>query len=271
MFSFRSAEHSAALAPATNLKDPFGTKDDILNEISDHKTFSVKYLGYTVIEAARSEAATAKAIKTIISTAKGITLTEARILHPIYPNKLFLFPATGKKFKRIELSISPEGIDMLDTVTGEPLLQLSTYEISHCSADAVHGNVFAFVGSQGENSDSSNDPLVCHAFLCQTPKIARKVTLSVARSFATAYQFWQDTVQREQFRLQRQHRKVLRTIEKPATFSHTMDMGNLLIDFTSERTAEICATDNRGLAQSSWVSFGDEAPISDENLKKNSI
>lgn len=151
---------------------------------------------------------------------------------------------------------------MLDTVTAEPLLQVSIYKISYCSADAVHGNVFAFVGSEDINSDSPNDSLVCYAFLCQKRKIAQKVTLTVAQSFETAYQIWQETVQRKQFQLERRHQEDLQTIEKQATNSNNNDMRNLLIDFTSEITDEICAKDHRELLQNTWVSFDDEVPIS---------
>uniref|UniRef100_A0A4Y0BNP4 Uncharacterized protein n=1 Tax=Anopheles funestus TaxID=62324 RepID=A0A4Y0BNP4_ANOFN len=35
---------------------------------------------------------------------------------------------------------------MIDTGTGETLLQVSIYQISYCSADANHDHVFAFVG-----------------------------------------------------------------------------------------------------------------------------
>lgn len=65
------AELSEEWALATNLKDFSGSQDDILDEESENETFSVKYLGNTVIEAARSEEATAEAVKAIISTAKG--------------------------------------------------------------------------------------------------------------------------------------------------------------------------------------------------------
>lgn len=155
---------------------------------------------------------------------------------------------------------------MLDTVTAEPLLQVSIYKISYCSADAVHGNVFAFVGSEDINSDSPNDSLVCYAFLCQKRKIAQKVTLTVARSFETAYQIWQETVQRKQFQLERRHQEDLRTIEKQVAATTTSnsnnnDMRNLLIDFSSEITAEICAKDHRELLQNTWVSFEDDVPI----------
>lgn len=148
---------------------------------------------------------------------------------------------------------------MLDSVTAEPILQVSIYKISYCSADAVHGNVFAFVGTEDINTDSPNDSLVCYAFLCQKRKIAQNVTLTVARSFETAYQIWQETVQRKQYQLERRHhQEELRTHEK--TNTNTNDMRNLLIDFTSEITAEICNKDHRELLQNTWVSFDDDVP-----------
>lgn len=148
---------------------------------------------------------------------------------------------------------------MLDTVTAEPILQVSIYKISYCSADAVHGNVFAFVGTEDINTDSPNDSLVCYAFLCQKRKIAQNVTLTVARSFETAYQIWQETVQRKQYQLERRHQEELRrSIEKTTSTPTNNDMRNLLIDFTSEITAEICNKDHRELLQNTWVSFEDD-------------
>lgn len=54
---------------ATSLKDFSEQQDEF--DAAEPETFSVKYLGNTIIESARSEEATAEAVKAVISTAKG--------------------------------------------------------------------------------------------------------------------------------------------------------------------------------------------------------
>lgn len=63
-------ELSEEWALATSLKDLSENHFDLDDE-TESETFSLKYLGNTVIESARSEEATADAVKAIISTAKG--------------------------------------------------------------------------------------------------------------------------------------------------------------------------------------------------------
>lgn len=60
---------------ATSLKDLSENNSDDLDEnLQEPEAFAVKYLGSTIIESARSEEATAEAVKSIISTAKGIEI-----------------------------------------------------------------------------------------------------------------------------------------------------------------------------------------------------
>lgn len=140
----------------------------------------------------------------------------------------------------------------------EPIQQISIYRISYCSADAVHGNVFAFVCTEDLELDQPSETLVCYAFLCQKRKIAQKVTLTVARCFELAYQFWQETTERKEYLLERRRsRQNSRSSDKSTTEENTMR--NLLIDFGSEISAEICSRDHRQLLQNTWVSFDDEA------------
>lgn len=162
--------------------------------------------------------------------------------------------------QRVNICISPKGIEMFDHVTGETLMQVSIYKISYCSADAAHSDVFAFVGSEEDSVCKSDEQLVCYAFLCQKRKIAQKVTLTVARSFEQAYQIWRDAAQRKKFLLERRHREnIQQSSSDDAPLGRTNDTSirSLLIDFSSEITAEICGKDHRDLLQNTWVSFED--------------
>lgn len=169
---------------------------------------------------------------------------------------------------------------MTDQLTGESLMRVSIYKISYCSADAHHGDVFAFVGTADQPLDSreTDEQLICYVFLCAKRKIAQKVTLTVARSFEQAYQIWREAAERKQYQLEirnrenkRQHvnAKVASSASNPLKSTNGIngvssapngtpsDIRNLLIDFSSEITAEICARDHRDLLQNTWVSFDD--------------
>ena len=173
---------------------------------------------------------------------------------------------------------------MIDTGTGETLLQVSIYQISYCSADANHDHVFAFVGctlgSEAEVKEmcfrrtaeeiNLEGPLVCHAFLCQKRKMAQTVTLTVARSFERAFQIWQS----KQFHAERKRKELEERMERELRGSQELvrkatssesngsagqqrdesECRSLLIDFNSELT-EICsdAHHHRELLQNTWV------------------
>lgn len=56
---------------ATSMKDFAVNSDDIDTDSEEPETFDVKYLGCTIIDAVRSEEATAEAVHSVITTAKG--------------------------------------------------------------------------------------------------------------------------------------------------------------------------------------------------------
>lgn len=176
------------------------------------------------------------------------------------------------------MSVCPNGIECFDKATGETILKVSIYKISYCSADAVHSNVFAFVaGTKDDLVDNEPDTLCCHAFICQKRKVAHKLTLTVARSFESAFKQWQESVQRNKYRNQfEQYKNSLNTCddEKKMKNGETMDstssdsdassdnLKQLLIDFNSELDGKI---DHRNLLQNTWVSFDDEPQLNEPN------
>lgn len=125
-------------------------------------TFYCKYLGSTLVDDPKGEAATAEAIKRIIHTAKLV----------------------ARKPELVGLHVSLQGIRMEDSVTKEVLLQTSIYKISYCSADAHYDHVFAFIAT------TDNETCECHAFLCPKRKMAQEVTISIAQAFNLAYECW---------------------------------------------------------------------------------
>lgn len=240
---------------ATKLTD--FSEEDNDNGNSDLEIFSVKFLGCSKINAAKSEEATANAIKNIISTAK----------------------ASSKKLQRLKLSICPKGIETFDVVTGETLHKVSIYKISYCSADAAHNNVFAFIagtGRQHEMCNNDTDELTCYAFLCAKRKIAYNLTLTVAKNFERAYDMWKKSEQRnmEQCSSERLHAHNTLQIESinanKQSLTHNLVQTdarkNLLIDFNSDASNTMPPVERtRQLLQTTWVSFDDEPLMNDNN------
>ena len=220
------------------MKDVSGGEDVFDDEETDDSTtYNLKYLGNTIIDSARSENATKEAVKSIIHSAK----------------------ATGKnKLQRVSLSISPKGIDMFDALSLETLLQVSIYNISYCSADANHSDVFAFVscentsmGSQASCDDDPEGTLTCYAFLCQKKKVAQEVTLTVARSFERAYQLWKRSEQSTSKRKSDTNSAKKNVKNKENEMNEVV---NLLIDLDANLALEKCSKDSREYLQNTWVS-----------------
>uniref|UniRef100_A0A8D0B6L3 Low density lipoprotein receptor adaptor protein 1 n=1 Tax=Salvator merianae TaxID=96440 RepID=A0A8D0B6L3_SALMN len=126
--------------------------------------FSLKYLGMTLVEQPKGEELSAAAVKRIVATAK----------------------ASGRKLRKVTLKVSPRGIILSDSITGEPIENISIYRISYCTADKAHDKVFAYIAQS-----QYNENLECHAFLCTKRKMAQAVTLTVAQAFKVAFEFWQ--------------------------------------------------------------------------------
>jgi len=94
-----------------------------------------------------------------------------------------------------------------------------------------------------------NGTLICHAFLCQKKKHAQAVTLTVAKSFETAYQLWRDANERKKY----QNEKKIHSNFNAKTNQEDESMRSLLIDFNSEMAAELCSKDHRSYLQNTWV------------------
>ncbi|XP_062996397.1 low density lipoprotein receptor adapter protein 1 [Elgaria multicarinata webbii] len=126
--------------------------------------FNLKYLGMTLVEQPKGEELSAAAVKRIVATAK----------------------ASSRKLQKVTLKVSPRGIILSDSITNEPIENISIYRISYCTADKVHDKVFAYIAQSQHNEN-----LECHAFLCGKRKMAQAVTLTVAQAFKVAFEFWQ--------------------------------------------------------------------------------
>ncbi|XP_078069057.1 low density lipoprotein receptor adapter protein 1-B isoform X1 [Mustelus asterias] len=137
---------------------------DTKESLQEGMVFHLKYLGVTVVDQPKGEGMASAAIRRIITVAK----------------------ASGKKFLKVTLTVSPRGIMLEDTITNELIENVSIYRISYCTADKTQDKVFAYIAQS-----SLNETLECHAFLCPKKKIAQAVTLTVAQAFRIAFDLWE--------------------------------------------------------------------------------
>ncbi|OWF39169.1 low density lipoprotein receptor adapter protein 1-A-like [Mizuhopecten yessoensis] len=133
--------------------------------VKDGLTFYMKYLGSTLVEEADDgesygDGASTKAVQSIVTMAK----------------------AVGKKLKKVALTASPSGIQVVDMLSKEILQETSIYRISFCSADKNHDKVFAYMART-----TVNETMECHAYLCPKKKLAEAVTLTVSKAFELAH------------------------------------------------------------------------------------
>lgn len=132
--------------------------------VKDGITFHMKYLGSTLVEEEEDshsygDGVITKALQSVIAMAK----------------------SSGKKLPKVALTVSAKGIQICDMGNKQVLDEISIYRISFCSADKNFDKVFAFMAR-----NSVNETMECHAYLCDKPKIAQAVTLTVSKAFELA-------------------------------------------------------------------------------------
>ncbi|XP_069130764.1 low density lipoprotein receptor adapter protein 1-like [Argopecten irradians] len=163
-----------AMKKSPKLRDGFGKSrhkklpegyNENKEAVKDGLTFYMKYLGSTLVEEADDgesygDGASTKAVQNIVTMAK----------------------ALGKKLKKVALTASPNGIQVIDMISKEVLQETSIYRISFCSADKNHDKVFAYMART-----TVNETMECHAFLCPKKKLAQAVTLTVSKAFELAH------------------------------------------------------------------------------------
>ncbi|KAM3851086.1 low density lipoprotein receptor adapter protein 1-like [Vipera latastei] len=139
---------------------------DMREPLLEGMSFSLKYLGMTLVEKPKGEDMAAGAIHRIIAMAR----------------------VGPKKFQKMILTVSPRGLSLQDAETKETIETISIYRISYCTTDKLQNKVFAYVAQNPQSG-----ALECHAFLSPKKKIAQAVTLTVAQAFQVALDLWQAT------------------------------------------------------------------------------
>ncbi|XP_035490167.2 low density lipoprotein receptor adapter protein 1a isoform X3 [Scophthalmus maximus] len=137
---------------------------DTRETIVEGMTFNLHHLGMTLVDQPKGEDLSAAAVKRIVATAK----------------------ASGKKPQKVALKVSPQGIELYDSLSNKLQESVSIYRISYCTVDKLHDKVFAYIAQ-----NTLNGTLECHAYLCSKRKVAQAVALTVAQAFTVAFELWQ--------------------------------------------------------------------------------
>lgn len=138
--------------------------------VTEGVTFYLKYLGSTLLEElpegeSYGEGVSAKAVQRIVDMAKSLV----------------------KKLVKVLVNITPNGIKVTNMESNDPILDVTIYRISFCTADKNHEKVFAFIAR-----NTINETMECHAFYCAKQKVAQAVTLSVYQAFTLAKDKWEN-------------------------------------------------------------------------------
>ncbi|GCC34694.1 low density lipoprotein receptor adapter protein 1-like isoform X2 [Chiloscyllium punctatum] len=183
---------------------------DTKESLQEGMVFHLKYLGVTVVDQPKGEGMAAAAIRRIITVAK----------------------ASGKKFLKVTLIVSPRGIMLQDTITNELIENVSIYRISYCTADKTQDKVFAYIAQS-----QLNETLECHAFLCPKKKIAQAVTLTVAQAFRIAFDLW-EVAQEEKCK------KTHELCKSPETAAFNGATGHIVKDTTTAKDHKVSRVQN---------------------------
>lgn len=231
---------------STSLRDIGDLPDSA--EDTESVIFDVKYLGETLVDVETANSNTTQAIGQAIKN---------------------VLSAKSYSRTRVDLSVSPKGIEIMDRTSMECLRQISIYRISNCSADV--SNIFAFIcspslkspgtrSSDGFPGQQDDGPLTCHVFLCPKRKIAQSIALTVSKSFERAFDIWQKSEVTKDKRLDDVK------IEERIDEQPDETVANLLIDLNADDLTDI----RKSYLQNTWVSF-DETEYNVSNLHMNAI
>lgn len=124
---------------------------DTRETIVEGMTFNLHHLGMTLVDQPKGEDLSAAAVKRIVATAK----------------------ASGKKPQKVALKVSPQGIELYDSLSNKLQESVSIYRISYCTVDKLHDKVFAYIAQ-----NTLNGTLECHAYLCSKRKVTLPQTTS---------------------------------------------------------------------------------------------
>ncbi|XP_019868451.2 PTB domain-containing adapter protein ced-6 [Aethina tumida] len=139
-----------------------------------HIAYLVKFLGNTVVD-----------------HPKGIEVVKEGIRKLRFTQQLRK-SETGAKTRKVELTISIDGVAIQEPRTHTILHQFPLHRISYCADDKGEKKFFSFIAKQPNQVDNeAEDTHECFVFI--SDKLAEEITLTIGQAFELAYKRFLET------------------------------------------------------------------------------
>lgn len=138
-----------------------------------HIAYLVKFLGNTLVD-----------------EAKGIEVVKEAIRKLKFSQQLRK-SETGAKTKKVELTISIDGVAIQEPRTHTIMHQFPLHQISYCADDKGEKKFFSFIAKQHNQEDESEEKHECFVFI--SDKLAEEITLTIGQAFELAYKRFLET------------------------------------------------------------------------------
>ncbi|XP_033099577.1 cell death protein 6-like isoform X3 [Anneissia japonica] len=136
-----------------------------------HVVYNVKFLGSTEVERAKGADLVKESVKKLKFN-RHVKRSE------------------GLKPRKVELTISADGVALQDRATREKLYTYPLHRISYCADDKSDKRICAFIAKE-----PGSDKHIC--FVLDSEKCAEEITLTVGQAFDLAYKKFLDTSSKE--------------------------------------------------------------------------
>ncbi|XP_057659150.1 PTB domain-containing engulfment adapter protein 1 isoform X1 [Diorhabda carinulata] len=139
-----------------------------------HIAYLVKFLGNTVVD-----------------QPKGIEVVKEGI-RKLRFNQQLKKSESGAKTKKVELTISVDGVAIQEPRSHNILHQFPLHRISYCADDKGEKKFFSFIAKQPNQVDNdAEDTHECFVFI--SDKLAEEITLTIGQAFELAYKRFLET------------------------------------------------------------------------------
>lgn len=170
-----SRSHTTSMTTASGVNQSPSTKrwihDDALL-INGHVAYLVKFLGHVEVDQP-------KGLEIVKESIKKLEFQE------------HLKRSEGEKIKRIELTISIDGVAIREPKTKQSIHQFPLHRISYCADDKSDRKYLSFITKVQEGSDSH----ACFVFV--SDKLSEEITLTIGQAFELAYRKFLDASGRD--------------------------------------------------------------------------
>ncbi|KAL1502223.1 hypothetical protein ABEB36_007397 [Hypothenemus hampei] len=142
-----------------------------------HIAYLVKFLGNTLVD-----------------EAKGIEVVKEAIRKLRFTQQLRK-SETGAKTKKVELTVSVDGVAIQEPRTHNILHQFPLHQISYCADDKGEKKFFSFIAKHQGSDENVDEKHSCFVFI--SDKLAEEITLTIGQAFELAYKRFLETSGRD--------------------------------------------------------------------------